>query len=134
MIVARRPTFQRGNPRARRIQPPPEGIDLAAVAESCRYVGSPYHKDVVGFAGTPRGRRPSATMCPRELANRRELVEGWLRDAVRAGNVGAWDARFPRYVWHREGNVVFEARQGSPGPGEYHGYPLEPSQPVRDLE
>ena len=32
-------------------------------------------------------------MCPRELANRRDLVEGWLRDAVRAGNVGAWEIR-----------------------------------------
>ena len=72
-------------------------------------------------------------MCPRDLADRRELVEGWLRDAVRAGKVGVWDGGFPRYVWHREGDMVFEARQGSPGSGEYHGYPLSPAQRVRGL-
>ena len=129
----RRPKFQRGNPRVRRVQAPPDGVDLAEVAESCRDVGSPYHKDAKSFAGTPRGRRPSASMCPRELANSRDLVEEWLRDAVRAGQVGAWDGGYPRYVWHREGGVVFEARQGSPGSGEYHGYPLEPSHQVRGL-
>lgn len=132
--MARRPTFQRGNPRARRVQEPPEGIDLAHVAESCRYVGSPYHKDAMGFAGIPRGRRPSASLCPRSLANRRDVVEAWLRDSVRAGRVGAWEEGFPRYVWHRDGDILFEARQGSPGSGEYHGYPLEPTQRVRGIE
>ena len=130
----RRPTFQRANPKARRVQPPPDGIDLRQVAESCTYVGSPYHKDRPGFAGIPRGRRPSASLCPPDLANRRDLVEGWLRSAVRAGRFGAWDGGYPRYVWHREGEIVFEARQGSPGSGQYHGYPLEPEQPVQGLE
>ena len=116
------------------MQPPPDGIDLTQVAESCRYVGSPYHKDAPGFAGVPRGRRPSASLCPGDLADRRELVEQWLRDAVRSGRVGAWDGGYPRYVWHREGDIVFEARHGSPGSGDYHGYPLQPSQRVRGLE
>lgn len=106
---------------------------MAVVAAGCRYVGSPYHKDALGFAGMPR-RRPNASLCPEDLVNRRELVETWLRDAVRSGNVGGWDGGFPRYVWHREGKIVFEARQGSPGSGEYHGYPLEPSQHVQGLE
>lgn len=92
---------------------PPDGIDLRQVAASCRYVGSPYHKDAPGFAGRPHGRRPGASLCPRHLVNRHDLVEGWLRDAVRSGRVGAWDHGYPRYVWHREGDVVFEARQGS---------------------
>lgn len=130
----KRPTFQRDNPKARKVVPPPEGIDLGQVAESCRYDGSPYHKDRPGFAGMPPGRRPGATLCPPELANRRDLVEGWLRDAIRAGRTGAWEGGYPRYVWHREGNVVFQAQQGSPGSGVYHGYPLEPWQQVRGLE
>ena len=116
------------------MQAPPDGIDLSRVAESCRYVGSPYHKDAMGFAGMPRGRRPNASLCPRNLMNNRDLVEGWLRDAVRSGRVGTWDAGYPRYVWHREGDIVFEARQGAPGSGEYHGYPLEPTQKVQGLE
>ena len=118
----------------REVQVPPTGVDLTQVAESCRYVGSPYHKDAPGFAGMPRGPRPNATLCPRELVNCRDLVEGWLRTAVQSGQVGAWDGRYPRYIWHREGDVVFEARQGSPGSGDYHGYPLEPEQRVRGLE
>ena len=130
----RRPRFQRGNPKARKVQAPPGGVDLKQVAESCRYVGSPYHKDVPGFAGTPRVRRPAASLCPRDLAQQRDLVERWLRDAVRAGRVRAWDGGYPRCVWHREHDVVFEARQGSPGSGEYHGYPLEPMQQVQGLE
>ena len=134
LMAVRRPTFRRDNLKVRRVQPPPDGIDLAQVAESCRYVGSPYHKDVPGFAGVPRGRRPSASLCPRDLADRRDVVERWLREAVRSGRVGAWDGGYPRYVWHREGDTVFEARHGSPGSGEYHGYPLEPSQRVRGLE
>ena len=115
------------------MQAPPEGIDLEQVAESCRYDGSPYHKDRPGFAGMPR-RRPDATLCPSELADHRELIEGWLRNAVRTGRTGGWDRGYPRYVWHREGEFVFEARQGSPGSGAYHGYPLEPAQQVRGLE
>ena len=129
----RKPRFQRRNPKARRVQQPPPGIDLAEVAASCRYVGSPYHKDVPSFAGVSRGRRPDASICPRQFAYERELVENWLRDAVEAGHVGAWERGYPRYVWYRDGETVYEAGQGSPGSGEYHGYPLELEQAVRGL-
>ena len=129
----RRPSRQRNNPKARRILTPPPGIDLAEVAKACRYVGSPYHKGRASFAGTSHRRRPDASLCPDYLAECPDLVERWFRDAIRAGQVGAWDRGFPRYVWHREGEVVFEARQGAPGSGEYHGYPLTPRQRVRGL-
>lgn len=129
----RRPSRRRDNPKARRVVPPPDGVDLVEAAESCRYVGSPYHKLGRSFAGTSGRRRPDAGICPRELNHRQDLMERWLRDAVEAGQVGAWQRGFPRYVRHREGGVVFEARQGSPGSGEYHGYPLTPEQRVRGL-
>ena len=129
----KKPRFQRCNPKARRVQEPPPGVDLAEVAESCRYVGSPCNKDAPGFAGVSRGRRPDASLCPRHLANEHGLVEDWLRDAVRAGQVGAWERGCPRYVWYRDGQTVYEARQGSPGSGEYHGDPLELAQAVRGL-
>ena len=129
----RRPSRQRDNPKARRVVPPPDGVDLVEVAESCRYVGSEYHKIGRSFAGTSGRRRPDASICPRDLNWRQDLVERWLRDAVKAGRVGAWERGFPRYVWHREGEVVFEAKQGAPGSGEYHGYPLTPEQPVKGL-
>ena len=127
-----KPSRQRGNPKARKIVAPPLGTDLACVAASCRYVGSPYHKDGPSSAGTPR-RRPDASICPSTLADKQPDIEQWLRQAVRAGQVGPWDGGFPRYVWHREGDTIFEARQGSPGSGEYHGYPLTPQQHVQGL-
>lgn len=130
----RRPSFQRNNPKARRVVAPPRDVVLAEVAESCRYVGSPYHKDRPSFAGTSHRRRPDASICPPYLADCRDRVENWLREAVSAGQVGVWDRGFPRYVWYREGEVVFEARQGAPGSGEYHGYPLSPMQRVRGLQ
>ena len=135
--IVRKPKFQRhrDNPKARKVAPPPEGIDLAQVAESCRYaVDNPYHKARPGSAGTPPRHRPDASLCPSDLVDCRERIEQWLRDAVRAGRIGAWEGGFPRYVWHREGGTVFEARQGSPGSGEYHGYPLAPWQHVQGLE
>ena len=128
----RQPTRTRNNPKARTVAPPPPGIDLANVAASCRYSSNPYHKRGHG-AGTRH--RPDASICPRELTNARTRVQGWLRNAVRAGHVGAWERgrNFPGYVWYRDGEMVYEARQGSPGSGEYHGYPLSPEQRVRGL-
>lgn len=32
---------------------------------------------------------------------------------------------FPRYVWHREGDTVFEGRLVNRGNGSYKGFPLE---------
>ena len=128
----KKPRFQRDNPKVRKVRNPPPGVDLASVAESCRYVGSPYHKDVPSFAGPP-SRRPDASICPRSLANCQQVVESWLREAIQTGQVGAWDGKFPRYVWMRRDDVVYEARQGSPGSGLYHGYPLQPRQEVRGL-
>lgn len=129
----RPPKRRRNNPKARKVVAPPPDVNVVGVAASCHYVGSPYHKAGLGFAGVPRSRRPDANMCPKNLMNARKRVQGWLRKAVRAGHTGAWERGFPRYVWYRNGAVVYEARQGSPGSGEYHGYPLDPDQRVQGL-
>jgi hypothetical protein len=133
-MAAKRPSHKRDNPKQRRVRPVPEGVSLAQAASNCRYVGNPYHKDVPSFAGVTRAPRPDASLCPRELANARELVEGWLRTAILGGRCGVWEQGFPKFVWHREGDIIYEARQGSPGSGEYHGYPLEPAQTVQGFE
>ncbi|MDE0161214.1 MAG: hypothetical protein OXL98_05695 [Acidimicrobiaceae bacterium] len=55
-----------------------------------------------------------------------ELATGWLRSAIRAGSTGEpWEGGFPRYVWHREWDTVFEARLVNRGNGSYKGYPLK---------
>lgn len=113
------------------MQVPPPDVSLARVADSCRYVGSPYHSDIRSPGKMHRRWRPDASQCPQALTKDRDRIECWLRDAVRAGQVGAWEQGFPRYVWYRHEGIVYEARQGSPGSGEYHGYPLEPEERVR---
>ncbi len=53
-------------------------------------------------------------------------MEGWLREAIRRGAVGELcEGMFPRYVWFKDGNVVYEGRLVNRGLGEYKGYPLE---------
>ena len=124
---------KRGNVRYRRVVAAPPGIDLAQVAKSCCFVGSACHKDFPSFAGIPRSRARDASKCPRARSRCRELAERWLKEAVRAGQTGVWERGYPRNVWYRRDETLYEARQGSPGSGEYHGYPLLPSEGVRGL-
>ena len=115
---------RRNNWKVRKVVTPSAGVNLEQVASSCRYVGSVYHKRNPSFAGPPKP-RPDASKCPSDLSNRRKLVESWLKIAVVSGNVGGFDEYgYPRYVWYRAGNTIYEARTGSKGSGEYHGYPL----------
>ena len=124
----RKPRFRRDNPKARIVQPPPHGVDLAEIARKCRYESSPYHT-----AGRQRRPRPDASRCPPELSRQPVMTEGWLRESIEAGRTGTWDGGFPRYVWCRINGTIFEARQGTTGSGLYHGYPLQPEQRVRGL-
>ncbi|MEK7401437.1 MAG: hypothetical protein AABZ80_03645 [Gemmatimonadota bacterium] len=118
----RRPTRHR--PQVGAFSAPPATIVLADVAERARYVGSPEHKDTPSFAGQPRP-RADAAICPRELFDRQEDVTGWLKGAIRKGAVGGpWEGVFPRYVWHKEGSIVYLARLVNRELGEYKGWPL----------
>lgn len=124
----RKPTRHRDNPKTRQIRAVPDGVYVSAVAARCRYVGSPYHT-----RGRSGHRRPDASLCPADLSGDHRRVEEWLRASVRAGRTGAWEQGFPKYVWHRQDETVFEARHGAAGSGEYHGYPLQPEQKVWGL-
>ena len=134
-MPARRPSRQRTNPKSLAVRPVPSGVDLDEVARRVRYVGSPYHKDRPGFAGMPKRRVAAGSKCPSHLGDNAGSVQSWLESAIRAGHTGRWDAdhRFPLEMFHVEGGVTFQAVLGSPGSGEYHGFPLEPWQRVRGL-
>ena len=110
---------------ARRFGNPPAGVELTAVAARAHYVGSPEHKDTPSFAGQPRP-RADATICDRAFVGRLDQINRWLREAIQAGHFSAyWDHdHFPRYVWHREGDAVFEARLVNAGDGSYKAFDL----------
>ena len=109
----RRPKRRRDNPKARVVRPPPHGVDLDAVAKQVAYKSSDYHSTATRI----RRPRPDASKCPPEVSKDLERVERWLREAIAQGWTGVWDKGFPRYVWRRVGDVIYEARQGSPGSG-----------------
>lgn len=54
------------------------------------------------------------------------MASHWVRSAVRDGTTGApWEGEFPRYVWYRHGNTVYEGRLVNRVTGEYKGYLLD---------
>src|SRR5262245_48426822 len=102
----------------------PSRVDLALLAERVAYVGSSEHKSFPSFAGSAN-LRADASKCDPKLADVDELT-GWLRDAIRAGDVGdLWEGDFPRYAWCRRSGVVYEARLVNQEQGQYKGYPLQ---------
>lgn len=125
-MIRRRPRLKHSL-KGLKIVSPPDGVSLERVAETCRYVGSSYHRTMPGRSGSPRS-KPRGTKCPTHLQRQPDEVERLLREAIRAGHCGAFDGEFPRRIWHRIGRTIFEARQGSPGSGEYHGFALTPEQ------
>ena len=130
----RKPSRHRDNPKNKRIGESPAGVNLARVADAIQYTGSPYHKDIPSFAGRVQPPRPDASVCPRALARQQSRILDWLRAAIRVGHFsGYWEGGFPRYVWHRQGDTVYEGRLTNSGTGEYHGYPLESDQQVEGL-
>ena len=103
--------------------PPTTDADLETLAGKVSYTISPEHKDYLTSAG-PGRLRSDASACPRGLDF--EEVEGWLRGAIRKGDVSAaFDGEFPRYAWARVGGHVYEARLSNSGLGAYKGYPIK---------
>jgi len=102
----------------------PPGVDLAAVARRVSYVGSPEHKDTPSFAGQPKP-RADASICDANLAGKQIEITKWLKNAIQEGRVSAyWEGEFPRYVWHKVAEVVYQARLVNRELGQYKGFPL----------
>lgn len=104
----------RRRPMRRLPGPVPSRIDLEDVVARVTYVGSGEHKTFPSFAGPPHP-RADASKCDPRLADQDELT-GWLQQAIREGRTGGlWEGDFPRYVWHRVGQVPYEVRLVNPG-------------------
>ena len=105
------------------------------LATKVSYVGSPEHKDVPSFAGNPPRPRPDASICDRSLAQERDMVTDWIRQAVRCGTYGEYEENgFPRYLWYKKEQTVYEGRLVNSGQGTYKGYPLKTSEWPREIE
>lgn len=114
---------KRKRPHLRRLLPPDERPD-PDVADEVRYVGSPEHKSAPSFAGRMRP-RADATICDPRFLDMQEELTRWLQDAIRKGAVGGpMEGEFPRYVWVRQDDEVYEARLVNRGLGEYKGWRL----------
>jgi hypothetical protein len=124
-MVLRRPHQEErwplGKPKRLAADPPDEF--LSAAAERASYQASPYH--CPGPRGQPPARRARpATRCPRVW--RDDEATTALRRAILNGNVSeSWDNDFPRYVWHLEASVLYEARHTNGPIGTYHAYPVD---------
>lgn len=110
-------------PKARAVPSP--GVNLAGLAAGATYIGSAEHKNYPTAAGHPGKLRKDATECPPELTGQQDLLDGWIRSAIAAGNVTApWpDDQYPQYAWHRaEDGVVWMGRVVNADKGEYKGW------------
>lgn len=116
---------KRKRPLRREISEPNPDIDLESIAKCAKYVGSAEHKDISTPAGLPRP-RADASICDQAISKNFSKLTKWLRAAVRLGHVGGpWENGYPRYVWHKEDEIVFEARLINRESGEYKGWPLQ---------
>ena len=97
---------------------------IKEAAGNVRYTGSPYHRSPGSKSGPIAQRAGLSSRCPPSWTNQeatRVLRLGILEGRVSEG----WTNRYPNYVWHLEGDTLYEAKLTNSGNGEYHGYPLE---------
>jgi hypothetical protein len=108
---------------------PAERLEAAAV--KVIYTPSDYHCPLAN-GRPPKGRAKPAMHCPREWTVGQALIA--LRTAIRARLVSRqWHEDFPRHVWHREGDVWYEACTNVGTIGTYHAYPIEEAGLPPDL-
>jgi hypothetical protein len=95
--------------------------ELEAAAQAARYAPSNYHCRIDGKLAR---RVKPATPCPRDFtlqeagdAMRAAILKGWVSER--------WINGFPRQIWHKDGNVWYEACTNSGTAGTYHAYPIE---------
>jgi hypothetical protein len=112
--------------KPKRLHPAPDVGMLSSAASTAVYGASRYH------CRGPKGEpviikvKPS-TPCPRQWSD--QDATRALRDAIRNGVVcEIWEDGFPRHVWHRDGDVLYEARHTRGPSGLFHAYPIESLQ------
>lgn len=124
------------NPK-RRLHPSPSPERLEELVDQVQYGGHPHHKRSPGDFGLtpPAAPRPNKSLCDGVNIFQRSVACGLLRKGICRGIVSRdADDSFPRHIWAvtEEGHVL-EARCDDLVNGRYHGYPLEPQDPMASL-
>jgi hypothetical protein len=108
-----------------------------ALAAKLRYTGSPAHKRNPGDfnLSPPSAPRQNATLCDDAGIFKRVEAKNLLKAGAKKGLVDARsEGDYPLLIWAvREDGVVFEAELENSGRGEYHGYPMPLSDPLRSV-
>lgn len=95
-----------------------------AIAGAATYIGSPEHKNTGSFAGQRHPRR-DASLCDIRFSTQQAMLTAWLIAGIRKGCCSTFgDGEFPKYVWYKDVETVYEARLVNKSTGEYKGYPL----------
>jgi hypothetical protein len=100
------------------------GRSITLTVAPSRWLASLPPNSPATIAGEPRP-RADASICDRKLLTRPGELTAWLQAAIRTGKVSElFEGEFPRYAWHRDGDIVYEARLINSVAGQYKGYPL----------
>jgi hypothetical protein len=124
----------------RRPTPLPSRAPLSeAQIAQAHYVGSPEHKDRRWWGGLPeawigpdgsatRPRRQLTTICPLVSMADRDQATGWVRDALRRGQMRYYEAdqTYPNHIWYRQdtGQIWFGRCVNSIN-GDHKGWPID---------
>ena len=124
------------NPKRRIVRDAlPDMATREALLARVRYLGSGHHKIYPADYGLGRTNpRPTSSVCdavkPVRLAEASELLRAGVLRAM--FSTYSRDG-FPKYIWSVSADgTVYEAKTHPNTPGQYHGYPLEKEDSMRN--
>jgi len=116
---------------------------LASLAKAAKYRGYGKHKlNSYDFGGEPKAHRwiahegEAVSLCDHTAVRQQAVAQRLLEQAFLHGTVSRQTAKgggWPSIAWAVvDEECVVEARCDSGGNGEYHGYPLQSGDPMKD--
>lgn len=126
----------RFNPKRKFQNPALEVDERKELSDRVDYTGSPFHKRNPGdFGLTPPSQpHPDKTLCDTaEIFERSTAIEFLQKGIMRGLTSTQWRGDFPQNVWAvTDDGVPLEAQLENAIQGDYHGYPLQETDPWRD--
>ena len=107
-------------------------VEKDFLKEHAVYEGASYHKKNPGDfkLNPPSGPRPNKTLCDEAGISRKAQAQALLLQAIDGGLVSEkTEFDFPKHLWVKNGDHVFEAIYGGSKQGYYHGRPVRRSDP-----